>query len=131
MLDLRVRVAMEVLLPKLIFHHHCCSRQAHFGGKRHQRRLGGGGGGGGGLQACQLCRVTTTSAEHMALHLAGRAHQRKLRILAVQRRKVCLVQATGAHSAEHSAACHWMLRDSFQTGSLKLERRRCRRRPAG
>ena len=62
--------------------------QAHFSGKRHQRRLGGGGGGGGGLQACQLCRVTTTSGEHMALHLAGRAHQRKLRILAVQRRKV-------------------------------------------
>lgn len=72
--------------------------QAHFRGKRHQRRLGSGGrtpeGGsaaGGGLQSCPLCCVTTTSVEHMELHLAGKAHQRKLRILAVQRSKVLLV----------------------------------------
>lgn len=28
---------------------------------------------------CRLCDISTTSADHMALHVAGRAHQRRLR----------------------------------------------------
>lgn len=81
--------------------------QAHYQGKRHQRRVGGGGAGGagGGLQSCPLCRVTTTSAEHMALHLRGRAHQRKLRILAVQRGRVRTSRSSHATPPPHVHVC--------------------------
>jgi hypothetical protein len=43
---------------------------------------------GAGPQVCALCNITTTSAEHMALHLRGKAHLRKQKIAEIQARQV-------------------------------------------
>ena len=60
--------------------------QAHLAGKRHQRKVECGA----GPQVCALCNITTTSAEHMALHLRGKAHLRKQKIAEIQARQARL-----------------------------------------
>ena len=67
---------------------------------------------GAGPQVCALCNITTTSAEHMALHLRGKAHLRKQKIAEIQARQV----RTSPPHAATSATRH------LTTGELRFSR---------
>lgn len=51
-------------------------------GRKHQRKCGSG------PHLCELCNITTTSEDHMTLHLRGKSHQRKQKIHDIQMRQV-------------------------------------------
>lgn len=54
--------------------------QAHLAGRKHRRRVEVVNGKGMKMSPhyCSLCDITTTSAEHMIMHLNGKAHKRRV-----------------------------------------------------